>query len=316
MADLFLDMMTFAVVAAASFLGVSGVTTMLNVRRRLSSETGVSAFSSPPAASPLLQREGVRNSFLAWVESSSSLNDSADRARLRKTLIGAGFEHSAAPVWYVIIRFGLAITLPLAFILFQALSPMPITGFLLTFWSLCLCALGLTGPRLFVDNRRRARALQLEQEFPDALDLMVVCVEAGLGLEAALVRVGQEATASHPRVAGELKKVTQELSAGRGRPDALRAMADRAEVDSVKSFVALVIQTDALGTSIAQTLKTFAHEMRQARYFKAEEKALRIPVLLTVPLIVCILPVIVTALLLPPIIDVLRQVVPSLTHHH
>jgi tight adherence protein C len=250
------------------------------------------------------------------VQSWTSLKDTADRMRLHRDLAMAGFEQPAAPVLYVIARLSLAILLPMAFVALQALSAKPMTGLPLIFWSLCLCSLGLILPRTYIDNRRRARALQLEQEFPDALDLLVICVEAGLGLEAALVRVGEETTQSHPRVSGELHRVTQELGAGRSRPDALRAMADRAGVETVKSFVALIIQTDALGVSISQTLKTFALEMRQSRFLKAEEKALRIPVLLTVPLIACVLPVIITALLLPPILEVVRQVLPSLSAHH
>jgi len=109
--------------------------------------------------------------------------------------------------------------------------------------------------------------------------------------------------------------MSDELRAGRSRADALRNLADRADVDAVKSFVALLIQTDSLGTSVGQTLKTYAAEMREHRFLRAEEKAMRIPVLMTIPLVACILPVIVTALLLPPIIDVIRTLVPALKGH-
>ena len=108
--------------------------------------------------------------------------------------------------------------------------------------------------------------------------------------------------------------VSQELRAGRSRAEALRSLADRVQVDVIKSFVALLIQTDALGVSIAQSLRTYSHEMRQHRMLKAEEKAMRIPVLLTIPLVACILPVIVTAVMLPAIIDTVRNVIPALTH--
>jgi tight adherence protein C len=90
-------------------------------------------------------------------------------------------------------------------------------------------------------------------------------------------------------------------------------MADRTAVENLRSFAALLIQTDALGTSIAQTLRTFSAEMRSTRFLKAEEKAMRIPVLMTIPLVVCILPVIVTALLLPVMIDINRNLMPMLT---
>ena len=235
---------------------------------------------------------------------------------MRRDLSKAGIDHPAAPALYVVSRFALAIGLPLAFLAFQQVSAHPTTGLPLIGASLAFCGLGLITPKAYaLDNRVNARKLQLEQEFPDALDLMVVCVEAGLGLESALVRVGREVAESHPRICEEFERVTQELSAGRGRADALRAMAERTEVDSVKSFVALLIQTDTLGASIGQTLRTYSNEMREHRFLKAEEKAMRIPVLMTMPLVACILPVIVTALMLPAIIDVTRNLLPALRGH-
>ena len=93
-------------------------------------------------------------------------------------------------------------------------------------------------------------------------------------------------------------------------------MADRTGVGAIRSFAALLIQTEALGSGIAQTLRVFSAEMRETRYLKAEEKAMRVPVLMTIPLVACILPVIVTALLLPAIIDVMRTLLPALTGVH
>lgn len=181
------------------------------------------------------------------------------------------------------------------------------------FAPLFLCLIGMLAPSALLGNRVEARRTQLEQEFPDALDLLVVCIEAGLGLEAGFVRVAEELKGSHPRISDAFERVTDQLRAGRSRPDALRSMSDRTNVDSVKSFAALLIQTDALGTSIAQTLRTFSNEMREARMMKAEEKAMRIPVLMTFPLVACMLPVIITALLLPALLDVSQQVIPMMT---
>jgi len=139
-------------------------------------------------------------------------------------------------------------------------------------------------------------------------------VEAGLGLDAAFIRVGEEIHESHPRIAKEFGRLAEELRAGRSRAEALRAMADRCDVQGIRSFVALLIQTDVLGASVAQTLRTYSAEMRQTRYLRAEEKAMRIPVLMTIPLVVCILPVIVGALLLPAVLDVIRLLGPALRH--
>jgi tight adherence protein C len=141
---------------------------------------------------------------------------------------------------------------------------------------------------------------------------MVVCVEAGLGLEAAFVRVSAEVSESHPRICEEFNAVSDELRAGRTRAEALRNLGERTDVPAIRSFSALLIQTDALGTSVAQTLRTYSQEMREDRFLKAEEKAMRIPVLMTVPLVACILPVVVTALMLPAMIGMVRDLLPAL----
>jgi len=305
------QLFTFIIVVGVSASLLGRAATQMDVRRRLDQQMSPRA-AAPVAGSPLLKSTQVTNRFLLWVQRSTSPADSKDSMKLRRDLALAGIEHPAAPMLYVVARFSLAIGLPLGFLLLQQISSDPVTGKGLIFWALALCGAGLIAPRAVIDNRGNSRKAQLEQEFPDALDLMVVCVEAGLGLEAAMLRVGGEVRESHPRIAEEFRKVTQELAAGRGRADALRSMAERVEVDSVKSFVALLIQTDTLGTSIGQTLRTYSNEMRDHRFLKAEEKAMRVPVLLTIPLVACILPVIVTALLMPAILDVIRTMLPAL----
>jgi tight adherence protein C len=312
--EIAIQVFTFLVVVGVSLLLLRQVATQMTLRRRLGEQLAGRSFAEPRRGG-LVRASGVTNPFLLWVQRATELQDSEDGSKLRKDLALAGVDHPAAPIVYVILRFSCAIGLPLGFLLLQQLASKPVTGAPLILGALALCGLGLIIPRALLDNRVNARKTQLEQEFPDALDLMVVCVEAGLGLEAAIVRVGREVRESHPRIAEEFNRLAQELAAGRGRADALRALADRTAVDSVKSFVALLIQTDTLGTSIGQTLRTYSDEMRKHRILKAEEKAMRVPVLLTVPLVGCILPVIVTALMLPAIIDVIRKLVPAMSGH-
>jgi tight adherence protein C len=302
------QMAAFLIVATVAGFLISRIATIIDVRRRLRRE--VNASSARPAASALVRRSQITNPLLLWVQQSSSIAEAKDRAKLARDLATAGFNDPAAPALYVILRFSAAIGLPLAFLTFQQFAPKPISGPQLIATALVLCTVGLIAPRALLDRRIGERKLQLEQQFPDALDLMVVCVEAGLGLEAALVRVGREVGESHPRIAEQFAQTSQELAAGRSRADALRALADRTDVESVKSFATLLIQTDTLGTSIAQTLRTYSNEMRGHRMLAAEEKAMRIPVLLTVPLVACILPVIIAALLLPPMLDVVRKLMP------
>jgi tight adherence protein C len=310
--EIFIEVLVFAIVVAIALAGSRAVEGFVAVRRRLADRSASSARVRSTA--PIIRKTGVKNPFLEWVRSVSSLNDPKDKdnSKLRRALFMAGFEGPAAPVVYFITRISLAIGLPIAFILAQALLRKPMTGIPLIFGALALCAMGLILPRAFIDNRANSRRQSLEHEFPDALDLMVVCVEAGLGIEAAFVRVGQEIRESHPRMADAFDRVSQELRAGRSRADALRSMAERCDVEPVRSFVALLIQTDALGTSIGQTLRTYSTETRANRFLKAEEKAMRIPVLMTMPLVACILPVIIVALLLPPVIDVIRVLAPAL----
>jgi tight adherence protein C len=306
--NIVIDVIVFALVVALAMAGMRMAEGMWDVRRRLGASGEAVA-----GARGVLRTEASTNPFVKWVQKTTS--DDKDKDKLARDLRMAGFDHPSASAWFVIARFSAAIGLPLAFIVMQALSAKPITGIPLIIFALALCGLGLIVPRAVVDNRAGARRTQLEEEFPDALDLMVVCVEAGLGLEAAFIRVCEDVKESHTRIADEFGKMSDELRAGRSRADALRNLADRADVDAVKSFVALLIQTDSLGTSVGQTLKTYAAEMREHRFLRAEEKAMRIPVLMTIPLVACILPVIVTALLLPPIIDVIRTLVPALKGH-
>jgi tight adherence protein C len=299
---------TFALVVALSIFGARWVEGAMTVRRRL----GQASDNPLTGDTGIVKEREVSNNFLAWVEQ-ATLTDQKDASKLRKDLAEAGFESPSAPVYYVILRFLSAIGLPFAFLISQQFMTKPVTGLWLILGALFLAGIGMLIPGAVLGNRVTARRTQLEQEFPDALDLMVVCVEAGLGLEAAFVRVSEEIRTSHPRIALTMYRVAEEMRAGRGRAEALRAMAERTAVENLKSFAALLIQTDSLGTSIAQTLRTFSAEMRSTRFLKAEEKAMRIPVLMTIPLVICILPVIVTALLLPVMIDINRNLLPMLS---
>jgi len=309
--DLIVEILIFATIVSATWFFGREIERAIEQRRRLGGQGATAAGS----AAPLLQGRGVENRFFQWVLASTSISEPAHRQKLRAELALAGFESPAAPVWFVIIRFLLAIGDPLVFVLSRILMSKPIggSGFLLAV--LIFGALGFLAPSIYIRQRARSRRMDLEVEFPDALDLMVVCVEAGLGLDAAFIRVGEEIGESHPRIAREFGRLAEELRAGRSRAEALRAMADRSDVQGIRSFVSLVIQTDVLGASIAQTLRTYSAEMRQNRFLRAEEKAMRIPVLMTIPLVVCILPVIVGALMLPAVIDVIRVLGPALRGH-
>jgi tight adherence protein C len=305
---LILEFVTFLFAVAVTYAVGDLVSDVRSVRRRLDSGGAATAAS----VASFLRKRTVTNPILLWVQSSSSISEAKERGKLARDLAKAGFENPAAPVWYVIIRFSLAIGLPALYLFAETVAGNGAGGVGRIFWALVLCALGLLGPRSFIDRRGRARQTQLERQFPDALDLMVVCVEAGLGLAATFVRVSHEMRETHPLISAEFDRVSEQFRAGQGQNEALRSMADRCDAPVVKSCAALLIQTEQLGGSIGQSLRTFSEEMRETRMMKAEEKALRIPVMLTIPLVACILPVIIVALMLPAMIDVVRVIMPAL----
>ena len=175
-----------------------------------------------------------------------------------------------------------------------------------------LAALGLFLPSLFVQAKADRRKEAIVNGFPDCLDLLLVCVESGLGLEAAMDRVGREMAISHPLVAQLLSLTTLQLRAGASREEAFRKLAGTAAVDEIRSFTTLLIQSDKLGTSIASTLRVYAAEMREKRRMRAEEKAHRLPVLISIPLVACMLPTMIGTLMLPAVVMVVRELFPMM----
>ena len=148
--------------------------------------------------------------------------------------------------------------------------------------------------------------------FADALDLLVVSVEAGLGLDQALTRVGQELAFAYPELSDELRLINLELRAGKPRPEALRNLADRTGVDDLSSLVTMLIQTDKFGTSVAQSLRVYSDTLRTKRRQRAEEAAAKIALKLLFPLIFCIFPSLLLVLLGPAFIQIYRVLLPAL----
>lgn len=240
----------------------------------------------------------------------SLVDTNADR--LRSRLIAAGYESTAAPKLYTLIRLVLTLGMPATLVLVEMSAREPPSVLKLYLFGAFLALMGLYLPNLWVAAKAARRQQELLNGFPDALDLMLVCVEAGLGLEAAFDRVGREMAVSHPLVSKLFGAIVLELRAGRSREDALRRMGDAAAIDEIRSFATLLIQSDKLGSSIGQTLRIYAAEMREKRRLRAEEKAHRLPVLLSIPLVACMLPVMIGVLMLPAVIRVIRDLMPAL----
>jgi tight adherence protein C len=225
---------------------------------------------------------------------------------LRARLVAAGYNSPLAPKVFTAIRLGMLVVLPTIFVSVVFLGGTEVSPFKLYLFGVALAIFGLYAPNLFISAKADRRRDAIVNGFPDSLDLMLVCVEAGLGMEAAFDRVGREMQNSHPLVAEMLSIVTLELRAGSTREEALRNMATRTQVTEIRSFATLLIQSDKLGSSIGETLRVYASEMREKRRMRAEEKAHRLPVLLSVPLVACMLPVMIGVLMLPAIIRLER----------
>ena len=303
----------FAIVAAIAFVAVQSVAARQITRRRL--QEAVSPRPGQELRSSL-RTQTVENTWLKLVNSIEakglSLVDTKD-ASVRRQLVAAGFAAPHAPRVYTLLRLSLVVALPiLVAVFFWATGSSP--SILRLYFTLVIAAaIGLYLPALFVRSRAASRQQELVNGFPDALDLLLVCVEAGLGLEAAFARVGMEMTSSHPRLAEQFGGVVLELRAGRSHEDALRRLADRAGADDIRAFATLLIQSIKLGSSIAQTLRTYASEMREKRRLRAEEKAHRLPVLISIPLVACMLPTMIGVLMLPAAIRVVRAILPALS---
>ena len=303
----------FAIIVAGCYFAVSAVTARQATRRRLAEEGPRFAGDAPTTGSLRTQQaEGAWLKLVNAIEKQGlSLVDTKDQA-LRQQLIAAGYTAPYAPRVYTLVRLVMIVGLPLMMLGFYWLTASSPTLVRLYFSLMIAAALGLYIPNLFIRIRANRRQREIINGFPDALDLMLVCVEAGLGLEAAFARVGMEMTHSHPRLSEQFGAVVLELRAGRSREDALRRMADRAGADEIRAFATLLIQSTKLGSSIAQTLRIYASEMRERRRMRAEEKAHRLPVLLSIPLVACMLPVMIGVLMLPAAIRVIRSVLPAL----
>lgn len=259
------------------------------------------------------RNDGVWNKLVETIEKSGlDLRDTRNDV-LRDQLRAAGFDSPLAPRLYTLLRLVLVVTLPSAYVIGSIWSGRELTFTrLYLFGSLC-GVIGLMVPAMFVRIRAGRRRDAVTNGFPDALDLILIAVEAGLGLEAALDRVAREMASSHPLVARMLGAATLRLRAGATREEALRQMADETGIDEIRSFATLLIQSDKLGTSIGGTLRVYAGEMRERRRMRAEERAHRLPVLLSIPLVACMLPSMIGVLMLPAVIRVIRNVFPTMT---
>lgn len=221
----------------------------------------------------------------------------AEAHKLQKLLMTAGYRSESAPVIYRALQLLSLAGFPALVAFACALMGRPLDSAVM--WILFAFVVGFFLPRLVLKRMVRSRQLRLRWGLADALDLMVVSIEAGLGLNAALVRVGEELKGVHPDISEEFEMTNLEIRVGRERDEALRNLAERTGVDDLRSLVAMLIQADRFGTSIAKAVRVYADSLRTKRRQRAEQAAQKAAVKLLMPLACFLFPTLFIVILGP-----------------
>jgi tight adherence protein C len=254
------------------------------------------------------RRREQTDRMLAILERVGMLLARVDRDGGREKMVHAGYRGSNALAIYWGVRLTLAAALGVGgFLVGPLLSGSVVKGMLIALW---FAALGWLAPAFYVGRRVKARQKEIQLALPDALDLLVVCVEAGLALNQALVRVAEEIKQVSKLTSEQLSLVNLEIRAGSPRAEALRSLGERTGVGDVKSLVAMLIQTDRFGTSVAQSLRVHADTLRIKRRQRAEEAAAKTTIKLVFPLVLFVFPALFAVILGPALITIYR----TLTH--
>lgn len=283
---------------------------------------GLAAWLSPTRTAQRLQAVAPSSGKSAWTETAvklvgpfaqlSSPTGDADLSPLRVRFLNAGIRHPDAYLMY----FGLKTLLPLgfaavAFLMLQATGSEG--GMTMLLWLALAALAGCYLPNLVLRMRIRARRREIFENFPDAADLMLVCVEAGLGLDAGLAKVTEEIQIKSQALAQELHWTNLEMRAGGTREKSLRNLALRTGVEEIGTFATMLTQADRFGTSIGESLRVFSDDLRHKRQVRAEELAAKVPTKMLLPLVLCIFPCISLVILTPAAIRVIRMIGPMLS---
>lgn len=226
---------------------------------------------------------------------------------LRTGLVRGGFRRADAVLVFLGAKAICAVAVPLAWVTFAQATARPLGN--TTAWAIVFGVLGWYLPTFYLAWRQNERHSQMMSALPDALDLLVVCVESGLGVAAGLQRVAQEIHLACPVLASELSLVNQEMQTGVARTDALRHLAERTGIDDLYALVAMLIQTDRLGTSVAASLRAHAESMRTKRRQRAEQMARKASIKLAFPLVFMVFPALLVIILGPAAIQLMKALV-------
>jgi tight adherence protein C len=301
-ADLLFYASVFVSVTLLILVVLGFVASTIDLRRRTRSAAGPrEAANAPPAVigeQPSMAEVGLLAKLLP--------SDESQRAQLRKFLALAGFKSSDAPVVYQLVRLASALLLcALTAVNYGAVFP---NASLATVIAMCgiMAVLGFYFPKTIVSLKRDALCEEHRQGFPDFLDLMVICADAGISVENAIDRISVDLVIGYPSLARNLRLMCLEMRAGYSFRDALNNLAERLGIEEAKSFATLLQQSEELGSGLVSSLRVYSDEMRAKRLSRAEEKAHALPAKLVIPLGLCIFPVILGITLLPVILKIFR----------
>ncbi len=263
------------------------------------------------AVLPSKTDKGVKNRFLEFLKTlgtrTSVRKKAAESPRLKPIFLKAGLRGENVPAVFLGAKVILAIVLPAIAVLSHFILPgLSLDATKLAALLAILAIAGFYLPNIWLRLKLSRRKEIIRDGFPDALDLLTVCVEAGMGLDSAITRVAKEIALTNKILSDELHLYNLEMRAGKFRRDALKNLAMRTDLNEVDNLVTLLIQTDKFGTSVAKALKVYSDTMRTQRFQRAEEIAAKIPVKLIFPLILFVFPALFVAILGPAVINIYR----------
>ncbi len=259
------------------------------------------------AAGGAMQRMAAPVARLATPDSEEEIT------RFRAKFMNAGIRSRSAPMYFFALKVLLALGLPMIMWLGVQFGAIRMQGQTVMVLLVSAAGLGYYLPNMVLGSMAARRQRELFEAFPDAIDLMVVCIEAGLSLDMALQRAAQEIGLRSPALADELQLVGIELRIGATRERAMRNLAARTGVDEISMFVSMILQADRFGTSVADSMRVHADDLRTRRQYRAEEAASKIPTKLLFPLLLTIFPAIMLVLVGPAVIGLARSIIPMMS---
>ncbi|RZF25058.1 type II secretion system F family protein [Paraburkholderia sp. UYCP14C] len=303
----------FAIVFAAVF-GAMHLSAPRDMSRRIEQAGGANAVPTPEQLDAAAQTPWYEKlvEISQPISKLSVPKDGWEQFALRVQLMNAGWRSANAGPIYLAAKTALALSLPLIAMLMLYGSSFANSLLERTIVLVVLAALGYYLPNVVLSRRIAARKRSIVEDFPDALDLLTVCVEAGLSLDSSLMKVGEEIRLRSAVVASELELMLLEMRSGFSKEKALRNFSLRTGVEDIDSFSAMLIQAERFGTSIGASLRVLSDTLRTRRRMRAEERAAKIALKLLFPLMFCIFPALLVVLMGPAMIHIYRDLLPSM----